>query len=181
MIDLDALAHAASSLDPLPASLSRLAGAVSRDIPDVDEITEVVGFDEALTATLLRAANSSWSASREPITTVRAAVVRLGSGTVLSMALGGNVRARMHQALPEFGLEEGDLWRHSVAVALAAELMPRFVRVALPAEVVTAGLLHDFGKLLMARFLDDGTLSLLERARAEGAGPISGPRRRSSA
>lgn len=168
MIDLDALAHAASSLDPLPASLSRLAGAVSRDIPDVDEITEVVGFDEALTATLLRAANSSWSASREPITTVRAAVVRLGSGTVLSMALGGNVRARMHQALPEFGLEEGDLWRHSVAVALAAELMPRFVRVALPAEVVTAGLLHDFGKLLMARFLDDGTLSLLERARAEG-------------
>ena len=108
-IDLDALAEAAACLDPLPASVVRLAGMVASGEPDLNEIAEIVSYDQALTASLLRSANSSWSATRTPITTVRDAVVRLGYGTVLSLALGVNVRRRMNQAIPAYGLEEGQL------------------------------------------------------------------------
>jgi len=166
-IDLDALAEAASSLDPLPASVIRLAAMVASGDPDLTEIAEIVAYDQALTVGLLRSANSSWSASRTPITTVRDAIVRLGYGTVLSLALGVNVRRRMSRALPAYGLAEGELWRHSVAAALTAENLPRHTKVRLPAEVVTAALLHDVGKLVMTRFLDDEVIAVLSRAESE--------------
>jgi HD-like signal output (HDOD) protein len=168
VIDLDALAQAAACLDPLPASVVRLAGVVASGDPDLGEIAEIVSFDQALTAGLLRAANSSWSAARTPVTTVRDAIVRLGSAAVLSMALDVNVKARMNRAVPEYGLAEGDLWRHSVAASLAGELLQRRARAEVPPEAVAASLLHDVGKLLMARFLDADLLLALQRAHDEG-------------
>lgn len=52
---------------------------------------------------------------------------------------------------------------------LAAELTPRFCRVPVPPAVSTAALLHDIGKLVMARFLDADILNLLGEAQDEGA------------
>ncbi len=168
MIDLDALAQAASCLEPLPMSVTRLAAMVCGDEPaDLDEIVEIVQFDQALTASLLRAANSSWSASRTEITNVKDAVVRLGSSTVFSIALGVNVKSRMARDVPEYGLNEGDLWNHSVAASLAGELLLRHCKHKLPAETVTAALLHDVGKLVMCRFLGDDLLGVLGRAHEE--------------
>jgi HD-like signal output (HDOD) protein len=168
VIDLDALAQAASCLDPLPMSVTRLASMVCGEEPaDLQEITEIVQFDQALTASLLRAANSSWSASRTEITNVKDAVVRLGSSTVFSIALGVNVKSRMARDVPEYGLSEGDLWNHSVAASLAGELLLRKAKHKLPPETVTAALLHDVGKLVMCRFLGDDLLSVLQQAHEE--------------
>lgn len=170
MIDLDALAQAAACLEPLPVSTLRLARLVcaDSDTPDLSRVVEVVQFDQALTALLLKAANSSWSASRTAITNVQDAVVRLGSGPVFSMALGLNVKGRMTEAIPEYGLSESDLWSHSVAASVAAELIVRRTPRTLPVETVTAALLHDVGKLVMARFLSPELLELLEHACADG-------------
>ena len=123
VIDLDELARAASQLEPLPTSSTRLAALVCAGTPELGQVVEIVQFDEALTASLLRSANSSWSASRSEITTVRDAVIRLGASPVLALTLGMNVRRQLDDALPEYGLSEGELWRHSVAASLAAELL----------------------------------------------------------
>ncbi len=169
MIDLDALTQAASGLEPLPVSVTRIASMVCGDrSPDLAEITEIVRYDQALTASLLRAANSSWSASRTEITNVRDAIVRLGSSAVFSIALGVNVKARMATAIPEYGLSEGDLWNHSVAASLAAELLVRKLPSRLPSETVTASLLHDVGKLVMCRFLGDDLLAVLRSHEEQG-------------
>ena len=170
MIDLDALAQAAACLEPLPVSTLRLARLVCSggDSPDIARVVEVVQFDQALTASLLRAANSSWSASRSEITNVHDAVVRLGTGPVFSLALGVQVKGRLAGAVPEYGLGEGDLWNHSVASSLAAELVVRMSPRQLPLETVTAALLHDVGKLVMSRFLSSDLLELLETSRSAG-------------
>jgi len=174
MIDLDALAQAASALDPLPTSVSRLAAMVCVDgSPDLLDVVDVVQYDEALTATLLRAANSSWSASRVEITTVREAVVRLGGAAVFSIALGTGVRSRLAPSIPEYGLAEGELWSHSVAASLAAELIVRISPVNLPAETITGALLHDVGKLVMCRFLSPELLELLAARQADASPPGS--------
>ncbi len=170
MIDLDALAQAASCLEPLPVSVSRLAAMVCGEAPaDLDEIVDIVQYDQALTASLLRAANSSWSASRTEITNIRDSVVRLGTSTVFSIALGINVKSRMARDIPEYGLSEGDLWNHSVAASLAGELLLQKAKHKLPPEIVTAALLHDVGKLVMSRFLGDDLLVVLGEAQ-ENAG-----------
>jgi HD-like signal output (HDOD) protein len=168
VIDLDELARAATKLEPLPTSSTRLAALVCDGTPELGQVVEIVQFDEALTASLLQSANSSWSASRSEITTVRDAVIRLGASPVLALTLGMTVRRQLLDSLPQYGLGEGELWRHSVAASLAAELLTQRAPNRPPAETATAALLHDLGKLVMARFLDRGLLDQLREAEAGG-------------
>ncbi len=169
MIDLDAVSRVAGCFEPLPTSAIRLASLVASDIPDIARIVEVVRFDQALTAALLRRANSSWSAPRREITTVPDAVVRIGAGPVVALALGVNVRERLQDAVPAYGLEEGELWNHSVAATLAAESLMRAAKRRLPTETPTAALLHDVGKLVMARFVEREHLDAIEAGLAAGS------------
>jgi HD-like signal output (HDOD) protein len=154
VLDLDAVMSAASHLHPLPASLARLATLVSDQDTDLRAIVEVISFDQALAGALLARANSAAHAGRQAIRTVHEAVVRLGTGTVLAMAMSASVGGLMRTSLPSYGLAEGQLWRHSVRTALAAEVVKREVRIPIGAEVSTAGLLHDVGKLVLARHCD---------------------------
>jgi putative nucleotidyltransferase with HDIG domain len=169
VIDLDEFTLAASRLEPMPASIVQLASMVATEHPELARIVEIVQYDQVLTATLLRAANSSWSASRTEITTVRDAVVRLGSGPVLSLALSVTVRGELSKPIPEYGLGANDLWSHSIAASLATEVMTRFTSVRLPAETPTAALLHDIGKLILARFLDAELMREITDAEEHGA------------
>jgi HD-like signal output (HDOD) protein len=168
VLDLDSLAQAACNLDPLPASVARLAAVVASSDPDLDEILDVVKYDEALTATLLRGANSAASGSLNPVNNVRDAVIRLGTGSVLWLAVQSSVRRRLQRPVPEYGLSEGDLWRHSVATSLAAAGLHRYAGVPVPPEASTAALLHDIGKLLMCRFLGNDVLETIHHAQFDG-------------
>jgi len=173
VIDLDELARAASRLEPLAPSVTRLAALVCAGSPELGQVIEIVQFDEALTASLLRSANSSWSASRVEITTVRDAVIRLGASPVLAMTLGRDVRGKLDDALPEYGLGEGELWRHSVAASLAAELLAPRALHRPPPEAATAALLHDVGKLVMARFLAPPVREALREQERLGLSPMN--------
>ena len=127
----------------------------------LESISEVVSLDQALAGRALRAANSAASAASSPITTVRDAVVRLGRSTMLTLALGTQVRRNLQQAVPEFGLAANVLWRHSVATALVAESLATACTVRIPPESYAASLLHDIGKLVLARFLNPDLLCVL--------------------
>jgi putative nucleotidyltransferase with HDIG domain len=168
LIDVEALVRDAQQLDPLPASAARLAGQLSDHDWNLSEISETIGLDQALTGRLLSAANSVLSGSRHRIATIDQAVMRLGPGNVLSIALGASVSRQMKQALPEFGLSEGELWRHSVAAALAIEQARFFIKKEVKPEAFAAALLHDIGKLLLARHLDSETITFVQRACEEG-------------
>ncbi|MGE0880054.1 MAG: HDOD domain-containing protein [Acidimicrobiia bacterium] len=164
MLDLPAVIESAQSLEPLPASVGRLAQLVSDVDTDLREIVEVISFDQALTGNLLRRANSAASAARNPIRTVHEAVVRLGTATVLALAMSASVAKRMNRSLPEYGMAEGELWKHSVRAAIAAEAVRSAAKTPVPPEVATAALLHDIGKLVLCRFLGPQILNLLNIA-----------------
>lgn len=168
MLGLEALIESAKDLEPLPASATRLAAVVSRSDVELKEILEVVSLDQALTARLLRVANSAASASKSPVKTVKDAIVRLGNATVLALAVAGAVGRQMRTALPVLGFAEDQLWRHSVATALASERMKKFCKKSIPPEAFTAALLHDIGKLVLVRFVSPDTATLLSRAQNEG-------------
>jgi HD-like signal output (HDOD) protein len=147
---------------------AKLAKLMADPDSTIESIVEVVSLDQALAGRALRAANSAASAARSPITTVKDAVVRLGRATMLTLGFGPRVRQDLQRALPEFGLAENVLWRHSVAAALVAESLGVLGSVRIPTESYAAALLHDIGKLVLARFLDPDLLSFLRRAQEEG-------------
>lgn len=168
-MDLAVISEAAVSMHPLPITAVRLAAMTADPSPDLAAIVEVVGFDQAVTTTLLRAANSSWSSPRTPVTTVKDAVVRLGAGSVLTLTVGVALRTHLQHSVPEYALDENELWRHSVAASLAAEILMSVSARRLPPETATAALLHDIGKLVMARHVDPVDLRAIDAARELGA------------
>jgi HD-like signal output (HDOD) protein len=168
LIDIDALIKKADELQPLLVSVVKLASMLSAGASDVDEITNVIRFDPALTVRLLRLANSAFSGASVAITTVKDAVSRLGTARILSLAVASHCRPLMRVEVRAFRYQEGELWRHSVLSMLVAELAPRVCKTALPSAGATAALLHDIGKLAMAHFLDQDILELLSRAQNEG-------------
>jgi putative nucleotidyltransferase with HDIG domain len=168
MLDYQKLVRAAEGLDPVPVSVSQLVAIVANDHWAFSDVEQVISLDQALTGRLLRIANSVWSASLMPIGTVKDAVIRIGIGPTVSFAVGACVGPTFRRALPEFGLSEGQLWRHSVTASLAAEVLAAMSRVEVPAESVPAALLHDVGKLVLARFLTPELVTGLAEARARG-------------
>jgi HD-like signal output (HDOD) protein len=164
MIDLAKLIEQAGELSPLPASTVRLAGLIGNPDCHLDEVTELIVFDQALTLKLLRAANSAASASPVRVSNVQEAVTRMGTAQVMALVVAAAARPLLQSRIPEYGLSEGSLWRHSVAAAVAAETLQAIGKVPTPPETFTAALLHDVGKLVMGRFLSPEILGLIRRA-----------------
>jgi len=176
VIEPERLMEAANALEPLPVSVTRLASLVASDDYAAGDVVEVIAFDQALTALILRAANSASSGTSKPVATVHEAVVRLGGGPVLTLATNGAVRSRLKQHTDPNGARF-DMWRHSVTAALASELVKNATSLYVPASVMTAALLHDVGRLVLAKALTPHMLHLIAQlAEAENLAPLEAER-----
>ena len=147
---------------------TKLANLVADPESTLESISEVVSLDQALAGRALRAANSAASAASSPITTVRDAVVRLGRSTMLTLALGTQVRRNLQQAVPEFGLAENVLWRHSVATALVAESLATACTVRIPPNRTPPRCCTTSASSFSRAFSIPILLLYLQRAQEEG-------------
>jgi putative nucleotidyltransferase with HDIG domain len=168
LAEQESMVKAAGELAPLPMTVTRLAQILARPDWDLDEVEEAIAFDQALTPKLLRMANSALASRGHPIATVREAVMRVGTGSIFSIAMALGVQSRFKPALPHYGMAEGALWVHSVSAALAVETLATTTKRKLPVESFTAALLHDVGKLVMARFLEPEAVARLRTAEELG-------------
>jgi len=164
-INLDELFYRARKLPAFPETTLRLAQIVSNQSYDVDDVANCVQYDQALTLKLLSAANSAMYAGEERVFTVYDAVLRLGSSQVLTIAVSRDVRSIFRVALPAYRLDEGELWKHSVATALAGEIASCYCDLASAPEVFTTALLHDVGKLVLGHFIDPSSFHAISELR----------------
>jgi HD-like signal output (HDOD) protein len=167
-INLDVILAQANLLEPLPATATRLAGLLAKPDWDLQDVVRTIELDAALTARLLRVANSAALRGAREITTARDAVLRLGAAAAAGIAVGVGARHLMLGALPEYLGREDALWRHSVASALAVQHMARHCKISPPPEAFTAALLHDVGKILLCQALSTNLIALLRDAREQG-------------
>jgi len=116
--------------------------------PNVDfgELTACVSADTALTAKLLRMANSSLFASRSRITTVRNALVRLGVKVTRISVLSFSLAMETQKKAPE-SFDMDRFWRHALATASAAKIFAQAARFPRPDYAFANGLLQDVGVL----------------------------------
>lgn len=170
-IDHNEIAKSACSLPPLPQSASRLARLVADEDSELNEVVKVIEFDPVLTMKLLRMANSVLRCPGRRIGSVKDAVIRLGNGAVCGLAIGASVKPLLGKTIPGYQITGTDYWRHSLAAALAAEVVKNASRERLSALAFTASLLHDIGKLVLGNFLNKELLGWLERAIVEAEMP----------
>ncbi len=171
---LELILRQVDALPTLPVVATRLLSLTSRDDSTIDEVVELISSDQALTAKVLSMISASNLGVRD-IKTVDRAVVMLGFDTirnaVLSVkvieAFSGESDGKADSASkPTF--PHTDFWRHSLAVAVAAERIadahPHDKELRAP-EAFVCGLLHDMGKLALDRVLPkayDRVIELVE-------------------
>ena len=108
-----------------------------------EEIGSLIEKDQVLAAKVSRLANSPFYGFPSRIASVPHAVVVLGLNVVKGLTL----CATAHDIMKDAGL--GQLWRHSLGVAITAQLLGKRLEMKNVEEVFVAGLLHDIGKVIL--------------------------------
>jgi putative nucleotidyltransferase with HDIG domain len=145
--EIDRLLDQVDRLPPAPRVLPRLLSALSDTESNLNQVVELVAIDTILTARLLRACNSVFFGTSQPVNDVSEAVQRLGFQTVYRTvaAVSG---AQCLKSSGAGGAQADRLWRHSVTSAFAAQFIAQDAGLD-SALLFTAGILHDLGKVVL--------------------------------
>ncbi len=151
MSRIDAILAKIGGIQPLPNTVLRLVTVVNDPSSTVNDIVEVIKYDQAVTGQILRICNSAYFGLSREVRSLNEAIRYLGMIKVLQLVMAVHANALLSRQQPGYELAPGMLWKHSVAVALAASAFAE--RMALDKHVstaFTAGLLHDVGKVVLS-------------------------------
>ena len=140
-------------LDPVARELQVLMG--DPEAPS-DAVEAVVGRDPALALQVLRFANSSMYAGLSSLATLRQALMRLGTHQVMRLSFAAAQSGLYKASDPRCKRRMSGLWDAAWASSRGcAWMMEAIGRKDLADEAFMAGLLHDAGKLVILRSLDE--------------------------
>jgi putative nucleotidyltransferase with HDIG domain len=166
--DLDDLLKSGEQLPTLPVLVIQVQKALANELSGLRDIGHIIERDPALTARVLRVANSAAFSRGDPVTSIGAAVGRLGMGHVRSLCLAVGVVRAFGDASRR--LDHKRYWQHSAAVGMVAERLTdvskRYARVD-GAEAYTGGLLHDVGLLILDQFFPEDFAGVQEEMELE--------------
>ena len=147
----------------------KLQEAIANKTEDILEIEQLIMSDQAAAAEVLRAANSPFFCGLSPVRTIRNAIVRLGTQQMRRLVILVSERAKYKAHHPDLHRMLIELWRHASTTALASQWLSKRLRSTGIEEICfIGGLLHDIGKLIILRAVDeiresDGDVSPIPR------------------
>jgi len=137
-------------LPPAPKVVPDLMKLLNQENVDSSKVVRMISFDPSLTANVLRLCNSAYYGAAMPTTDLQEAVTRLGFRQVYLLVTAATGAKLLSAPVKGYGLDPGELWKHSVASAVASQLMAK--KLGDDQNLVfTAGLLHDLGKVILAQ------------------------------
>ncbi|MCL2646569.1 MAG: HDOD domain-containing protein, partial [Phycisphaerales bacterium] len=143
------------SLPTLPMIAMRLIALTGSTESKTAEVVALLSADQSLTSKILSLANSAMAGTKRSITSVRQAVIMLGFETVRNLVLSVKVFEIFQQRVADDEQTDApspfnrtEFWKHSLAVATAAEMLAELCKPRLSVhDAFVCGLLHDIGKV----------------------------------
>ena len=158
----------AVGLPTLSSVVAELARLRDDDATTAQDFERVVAPDPALTANLLRLANSPFFGARRQIESVKQAIALLGFDRVFEVAVSASFSSVLPEKIPGFDISAGDFFIHSFAVGVTGERLAKRCNLPSTDLVFTAGLLHDIGKLAIGALLWKHASSLEAALKEDG-------------
>lgn len=147
-----------TDLPTIPAVVSRLIKTLQNENASIDDLSEVIRYDQSLTTRIVAAANSPFFGYPGKINSIEQAILMLGFDFTKSISLGVSI-------LSSFPLQHDTLkkmWAHSYGVATLSGLMCPRIPVADKGVCFLAGLLHDIGRAVFMKLYGDEYSVLLK-------------------
>ncbi len=162
------LTAAVDAMPAFPKSVQRVLE-LTRDVNSTPkDLVEVIDKDPVLTVKILKVVNSAYYSLPKQITSVGHAVVYLGFNTIKNLAL-SIAAIGMLPASNEAGFDGQQYLLHSLATAAIAKQLAQRVDGADPMDCFIAGLLHDFGKVVLAQFMPKEFRKALEASQGSNS------------
>ncbi|MCK5099851.1 MAG: HDOD domain-containing protein, partial [Desulfobacteraceae bacterium] len=131
-----------SSLPTTPDVLKQILVVIEKPNISLDEISNFISNDPALTTKILKMINSAIYGFPGRISSVSHATVLLGLNVIKGLLIGTSVFELMQKSML-------GLWEHSLNCAITAKLIAQRKGFKEPEDVYAAGLLHDIGKVIL--------------------------------
>ncbi len=149
---------------PSPPSVALQIIALAQD-PNatLGSAAQIISVDPALSARMLRVANSPLYATRRNTETLTQALAMLGLNATLSLALGFSLvhGLRGHNGTAEL---QDRIWRRSVLAAMAARLLGQQTNLKRAETLMLAGLLQDIGRLALLKAMPEEYVAVCAEA-----------------
>jgi len=144
------LAAAVENMPAFPKSVQSIL-ALTRNVDcSPKDLVQVIGKDPVITVKVLRVVNSAYYNLSSQITSVDHAVVFLGFNTIKNLAL-SVATLSMLPSNHLTGFDAQQYLLHSLVTAGIAKRLAQRVHDTDPNDCFIAGLLHDFGKVVVAQ------------------------------
>jgi putative nucleotidyltransferase with HDIG domain len=166
------IAKAIGQIPLLPTCASQLLATLADSRHSLADVVNVVRHDAALTANLLKLANSALYGARAEITSIERAIAIMGEEAVVNATMSDSAKGLFLGELTGYEGDAGSLWRHDLRTAIASRHFAGLCRERLqPETAFTGGLLHDLGKPILSRFLGTASpviVEAIEQGRVKG-------------
>lgn len=157
-----------NSLPPFSPILNRLIASLASDDVRFSDLSTLIEKDTVLSGHVLRLVNSAAMARRSRINSIAHAVSVLGIVRLRNFLLSISI-ARLWQntrTVPPWNMAAFNL--HGAAVAQISDLIVQHTNCQYPEGAFLAGLLHDYGKLLIAAALPKEFSAIMKEVTQEG-------------
>jgi len=141
-------------LYPMPHILLK-ARKLLADRKSFKELEHLLNTDPALAGRVLKIANSAYYGMSGKVASIQMATTVLGTDTLLQIITMVGHSKMLGRALKGYGQDSGDLWKHSLAVAICARLIEETLHARNGDDAFLAGLMHDAGKIILDSYVLD--------------------------
>lgn len=149
-----------SQLGMLPGVATQALDLMRDPECSIRDFARIVERDVKLAVDVLSTANSSMYGFDKPVTSFEEAVFRLGFRQCKNLILASCFSTLMQEMNLEEQWIRDVLWKHSTMTAVLGVHLNRTLSLGFSGEEYTAGLLHDFGRILLAVLLPNDFSSL---------------------
>jgi len=159
--------QAIDNLPTLPTVATQLLEMLGRMEVSMQEISRLMEVDPAITAQILKIANSAYYGLRIKVDTVPRALVVLGVNEITNIILS----LSLFKSFPSVGAADFDrkvFWSHSAVVGFLCRFLAQEFNVPTHGEEFTAGLMHDIGKIVVDQHFHAGLLEVVARMSDSG-------------
>ncbi|MEW8367879.1 MAG: HDOD domain-containing protein, partial [Candidatus Thiodiazotropha taylori] len=148
-----------------PQGVTKVLDLASRPDCAPKALVQVIEHDPVMTMKVLKLVNSAYFGLSRPINSINHGVVYVGINTIKNLALSIAAIGMLPKS-NKAGLDMNQFLAHSLGVASVAKLLATHLGV--PDKDATdffvAGLLHDFGKVVLAQFKPEEFRLCLDQA-----------------
>ncbi len=161
---VEALIENVSSLLALPYAVSKIIELYSSSESSAGDFEKPLKSDPAITAAVLRRANSITMAAKSEVTSLKQAVARIGLNETRNIASAFSVFKLFPKTEKTPGFNRIEFWSHSLTVGICTNILALIFQYEKSDDCFFAGLLHDIGKMIFDDYLNEEFQEAIEKS-----------------